>query len=161
MSQLSSKLDPRDNMDFGRDAKRKERHQSDQSDHWQRFVSSTGVPKPDILRPKIVNEIKTDQTKLVYSAWWKNMALSSKSLVAHWPNMWWTVSQGAVNQSAFKVKNRQHEKKEKRSPFYESAPSARVITVMNTTEIIFIRVVNSRMRYFVHLRKNFYYLKFN
>ena len=35
----------------------------------------------------------------------------------------------AANQSAFKVQNRQtKEKKKKRSPFYDSAPSARVIT---------------------------------
>ena len=34
----------------------------------------------------------------------------------------------AANQSAFKVQNRQtKEKKKKRSPFYDSAPSARVI----------------------------------
>ena len=65
------------------------------------LTNNTGVPKPEILRPKIGNEIKTDQTKLVYSAWRKNMALnvcvyvpnrSSPLDLVHWPNIWWTVS---------------------------------------------------------------------
>ena len=41
---------------------------------------------------------------------------SSPLVLVHWPNMWWTVSKGAANQSAFKVQNRQHEKKKKNKP---------------------------------------------
>ena len=42
---------------------------------------------------------------------------SSPLVLVHWPNMWWTVSKGAANQSAFKVQNRQHEgKKQKTKP---------------------------------------------
>ena len=59
------------------------------------------------------------------------MRLCSKSLVTTWSGllayMWWTVSKGAVNQSAFKNQNRQHEEEKKRRPFYDSAPSARII----------------------------------
>ena len=85
MSQLLSKLDPRDNMDFGREMQRENKDESvtnlinliidrdlrhrPRLCHRPSFVSLTGVPKPEILGPKIVNEIKTDQTKLVYSAW--------------------------------------------------------------------------------------------
>ena len=59
---------------------------------------------------------------------------SSPLVLVHWPNMRWTVSKGAANQSAFKVQNRQHEekgkrKKKKKSPFHGSAPSARVMSM--------------------------------
>ena len=79
MLQLLSKLDPRDNMDFGREMQRENKDESVTNlinliidrdlRHRPSFVLLTGVPKTEILRPKIVNEIKTDQTKLVYSAW--------------------------------------------------------------------------------------------
>ena len=108
------------------------------------ITNNTGVPKPEILRPKIGNEIKTDQTKLVYSTPWKNMALSvcvyvpnrsSPLGLVHWPNVWWTGSQGAVNQSAFKVQNRQHKDKKNQSSIATVSSPHPILLFWNLTPL--------------------------